>query len=112
MEPLHGLNIGALVKACFFDCGADEQATVAARDEVDVWCADDVPNEIARLHRHAQHLSFDRSHQKSLWTDLACPCSRAVYDYFGKKRCLRSCDASHMVVREINCCYGICGGKV
>ncbi len=43
MQTLDGGEVGALVESSFFDGGADQQASVAARDEVDLGSADDMP---------------------------------------------------------------------
>ena len=93
MEALDRREVGALVESRFFDGGADQEASVAARDEISLRRADDMLEERARGHQQAEHLSFDGAGGKRVGRDLARPRSGTVDDLGGVKCGLRGLDA-------------------
>ena len=93
VQALDGGGVGAFIESGFFDSSADEEATVAARDQVDLGRADYVFDERVRGHQQAQHLAFNRACGEGMWKKLSRPGSGAVDDFGGVKRCFRGGDA-------------------
>src|SRR5664280_1081421 len=66
VQPLNGVGIHALVEASLFHGRAQDDASIAARNDVHLWSADNVLNERPRAMRswlwhHTDHLSFHRA---------------------------------------------------
>src|SRR6266567_1996680 len=98
MQALNGCEVSALIESSFFDSSADEEAAVAARDEVGLRRADDMFQERARRHYQTEHLAFDRASGELVRSDLARPGSGTV-NYFVAVKCgLRGFDASGTAV--------------
>src|ERR1700681_4058335 len=83
MQALDCGEVGAFIETGFFDGGADEKASVAARDEIHLGRADYVFEKGARGHQEAQHLSFYGACGKGVGRDLAGPSAGTVDDFGG-----------------------------
>ena len=70
MQTLDCGKVGALVESGFFDGGADEEASVAAGDQIRLGRSDDVLEERAGGHHEAEHLSFDGAGREGVRTNL------------------------------------------
>ncbi len=71
MQALDGREISSLIESGFFHGGADQQAPVAARDEIGLGRADYVFEQSVRWHQEAQHLSFHGARGEGVGRDLA-----------------------------------------
>src|SRR5437868_2918965 len=102
MQTLDGRGISAFVESGFLNGRADEQAPVTAWNEIGLRGADHMFQQSARRHREAEHLSFDRTSGKGVWTDLSGPGSGAIHD-LGSAKCGSGIDnAAHFPAREID----------
>jgi len=102
VQTLNRGGVGAFVEARFLDGASDDDPPIAARDEVNFGRTNHMFQELASGRNQAQHLSFHRAGGKSVWCNLAGPCTRAIDNFRRTKKCFRSGDASCTAVSKVH----------
>src|SRR5262249_12257165 len=80
MEMMDGVSIYSLVVSGIFDCGADQDASVTAGNEIHVCSAYDVPDSVARHAHDREHLPFHWTGREWVRRELASPRAGTVHN--------------------------------
>jgi len=70
VQALDRISVGAFVEARLLDRGADEQASIAARDEISFWRSHNVLKQISRRHGQAYDLALHGASREGVRRDL------------------------------------------
>src|SRR5208337_3132905 len=116
-QALHGVCVHAFIVARFLDSRAEQDAAIAARNDVHLRSANDVPQQRTSmtttwLRDDADHLSFRRPRRRAKGSHLRGPGAGAIYNGSSGIERLDGADAGGATPQQCDLHDGRAGGEV